>query len=219
MYVKLGSGNQAIGVNTVFCLGRNYVEHAKEMGSEVPEEPVIFLKPATSVCDGSKPIHLPEMKSEIHYEAELVVLMDDVPSHVSEENADRYIMGYGVGLDLTARDIQQKAKKAGLPWALAKGFDNSAPVSAFIEREDARITDDTPVRLLLNGTVRQHGLIGSMIFPIPRIIAFLSRFFTIRRGDLIFTGTPQGVGPLKPNDILEVSLGDIVSFSTTVQRI
>jgi 2-keto-4-pentenoate hydratase/2-oxohepta-3-ene-1,7-dioic acid hydratase in catechol pathway len=211
-------GNEFIRVNTVFCLGNNYAEHIREMGSETPSEPVIFIKPTTALADGSTPIVLPEFSNNVHYEIELVVMVDDVIKNISADEAQNYILAYGVGLDLTARDVQTRAKIKGLPWTIAKGFDGSAPISHFIRVENAIITPDTRLRLKVNTQIRQEDSIGKMIMPIPEILAYLSGIFTLRRGDLIFTGTPQGVGPLKPGDEVQAELVDIVSFATRVRQ-
>jgi len=216
--ITLEPGNEKFPVTTVYCLGRNYADHAREMGAEVPAEPVIFIKPATAVVEGEKPITLPDFSNEIHYEIELVVLVDSTPKNISADDADQYIIGYGVGLDLTARDIQSAAKKKGLPWTIAKGFDNSAPVSVFKKTENVQINSTTTLRLTINDQVKQQENTGSMLLPVPAIISHLSKYFTLKRGDLIFTGTPEGVGPLQPGDSVKVELVDIVSFTTRVQK-
>ncbi len=216
--INVDPGNQIIPVNTIYCLGRNYASHAREMGVEAPAEPVVFIKPATAIRNGDSPILLPSFSNDVHYEIELVVLVNDVPGNVSAEDANNYIIAYGVGLDLTARDIQANAKKKGLPWTLAKGFDGSAPVSRFKKNDNNLITTNTMLRLTINNQLRQQDTIGNMIFPIPAIISHLSRYFTLRRGDLIFTGTPEGVGPLQHGDEVTVELVDIVSFRTKVQK-
>jgi len=217
--VKINPNNETIPVNTVFCLGNNYAGHIREMGGEKPSEPVIFIKPTTALADGTHPIVLPGFSNTIHHEIELVVLVDAVPKNISVEDAKKYILAYGVGLDLTARDVQARAREKGLPWTVAKGFDGSAPVSHFIEAGETTITPDTSLRLRVNRQIRQQESIGNMIMPIPEIIAYISGIFTLRRGDLIFTGTPQGVGPLKPGDEVEAELVDIVSFATRVQKL
>ncbi len=211
--------NEHITARTVYCVGRNYADHAREMGAEVPSEPVVFIKPATAVINGEAPIVLPTFSNDIHYEIELVALVDEVPKNISIEAADRYIIAYGVGLDLTARDIQSDAKKKGLPWATAKGFDGAAPVSRFKKKESGLINTTTTLRLTINNQVRQQDCIGNMIFSIPAIIAHLTKYFSLRRGDLIFTGTPEGVGQLQPGDSVKAEIVNIVSFSTRVQKL
>ncbi len=217
--ITVEPGNEQITVNTVYCLGRNYAGHAREMGAEVSAEPVVFIKPATAVVNGTSPIVLPSFSDDVHYEIELVVLVDDVPKNVSAENAGQHIVAYGVGLDLTARDIQSVAKQRGLPWATAKGFDGAAPVSRFIKSENGLINSTTTLRLTINNQVRQKESIGNMIVSVPAIIAYLTKYFSLRRGDLIFTGTPEGVGQLRPGDSVKVELVDIVSFNTRVEKL
>ncbi len=216
--VTVEPGEETIPVNTVYCLGMNYADHAREMGADVPTEPVVFIKPATSIINGESPILLPTFSNDIHHEIELVVLVDNVPENISVVDAETYILAYGVGLDLTARDIQSIAKKKGLPWTTAKGFDGSAPVSRFLAAKNNLIKPTTMLRLTINGQVKQQDTIGKMLLPVPVIIAHLSKYFTLRRGDLIFTGTPEGVGPLQPGDIVTVELVDIISFTTRVQK-
>jgi 2-keto-4-pentenoate hydratase/2-oxohepta-3-ene-1,7-dioic acid hydratase in catechol pathway len=218
-YITFGPNRERIPVNTVYCIGKNYAEHAQEMNSSVPDEPVVFIKPATAVVDGNMPIVLPEINSAIHYEGELVLLLDTVPKDILETESGSFILGVGMGLDLTARDLQRRAKEGGLPWTISKGFDGSAPVSHFIPAGNADISASTEIILKLNGSVRQQATIGEMIFPIAKLISYLSRFFTLRRGDLLFTGTPKGVGPLHAGDAVSVKLGDIISMSTTVQNV
>lgn len=217
--ITIDPGNKTIPVNTIYCLGRNYAGHAREMGAEAPAEPVVFIKPATAIMNGDTPISLPSFSNDIHYEIELIVLVDDVPKNILLNDAQKYIMAYGVGLDLTARDIQSAAKKKGLPWTLAKGFDGSAPVSHFIKTDNNLVTMNTMLRLTINNQIKQQDIIGNMIFPITAIISHLSKYFTLRRGDLIFTGTPEGVGPLQHGDEVTAELVDIVSFRTQVQKL
>jgi 2-keto-4-pentenoate hydratase/2-oxohepta-3-ene-1,7-dioic acid hydratase in catechol pathway len=217
-YIILDPGSEKLPVNTVYCIGKNYADHAKEMGSTAPEVPIVFIKPATAVVDGNQPIDLPDMNSSIHYEGELVILLDAVPRNIDENRVVSCILGFGVGLDLTARDLQKNAKDKGLPWALSKGFDGSAPVSHFIRSENTGLSPSTELKLTLNGTVKQHAPINTMIFPVHKLILYLSRFFSLRRGDLLFTGTPMGVGPIKTGDTIKLELGDIISITTTVQN-
>jgi 2-keto-4-pentenoate hydratase/2-oxohepta-3-ene-1,7-dioic acid hydratase in catechol pathway len=211
--------DEKMPVNTVYCLGRNYGAHAHEMGATIPSEPIVFIKPATAVVNGELPINLPEFSNDIHHEIELVLLVDDVPRNTSEADSEKFIIAYGVGLDLTARDIQTVAKKQGLPWTVAKGFDGSAPVSRFQKASNTSLNENTRLQLTVNDEIKQQEIIGNMIYPIPSIISSLSRYFTLRRGDLIFTGTPEGVGPLLPGDTLIVELEGIVSFSTRIQKL
>ncbi|HEX7878785.1 MAG TPA: fumarylacetoacetate hydrolase family protein [Candidatus Eisenbacteria bacterium] len=205
-----GTGDE-IAVGTIFCLGRNYREHAKEMGSEVPTEPVVFLKPTTALLEEGESIRLPSFSRDIHHEVEMVVLIAREGCDIAIADAMEHVGGYGVGLDLTARDVQAAAKSKGLPWAVAKGFDGSAPVSKFVRAASVPDPHGLDLSLTRNGEVRQSSNTSQMIFRVDQTIAWLSRIFTLTPGDLIYTGTPEGVGPITPGDELVVSLGGIVS--------
>ncbi|HEY1059227.1 MAG TPA: fumarylacetoacetate hydrolase family protein [Limnobacter sp.] len=197
--------SQTIAVQNIFCIGRNYAAHIAELGNKPAEDPVVFLKP-TSALNTSDVIRLPSHSSDVHYETELVVLIGQGGKNISEDSAVRHVAGVGIGLDLTARDIQSKAKAAGLPWAVAKGFDDSATVSAFYPVSPGVHFDKMTFSMRLNGAVKQQGHVANMLYNVPTLIAHLSRMFTLQAGDLIFTGTPEGVGPLTPGDELSMEL-------------
>jgi fumarylpyruvate hydrolase len=216
--IFIGPERESFAVQTAFCMGRNYAAHAKEMGATGPVDPVVFIKPGTAVVGGTEPIVLPPFSNEIHHEIELVVLVDAIPRNVPPDHAADYILGYGVGLDLTARDLQANAIKHGLPWTISKGFDRSAPVSDFVRAGDANISPATRLRLTINEDIRQQSTLDKMILSAEKVIAHLSTFFSLQRGDLIFTGTPEGVGPLRPGDEITAELVGVVSFSTRVQK-
>jgi len=205
--VYLQYPNETIPVHSIFCIGRNYAAHAKELNNPVPASPIIFLKPATTIIHSGDWVILPPQSQSVHHEVEVVLLIGKTGKNISESAALDYVKGYGVGVDITARDIQQKAKEKGHPWSVAKGFDTFAPVSDFIAAE--RITDpgNLDLQLSVNGEVRQIGNTRDMLFPIPTLIKHLSAIFTLSPGDLIFTGTPQGVGPFKKGDKLHATLG------------
>lgn len=193
----------------VVCVGSNYAKHIKEMGSQTPDEPVLFVKPETALCDILQPIALPEGLGEVHHEAELAVLIGSTLKQASEAEVQDAIAGYGIALDLTLRQLQAGLKKAGQPWEKAKAFDNACPVSGFIPaREFAADPQNIELTLKINGQVRQQGSTSDMLHKIVPLIAYMSRFFTLRPGDIILTGTPEGVGPLSQGDQLELSLGD-----------
>lgn len=193
-------------VSKVVCVGSNYAKHIQEMGSATPEEPVLFIKPETALCDLRQPLALPQGLGSVHHEVELAVLIGSTLRQASEEHVQQAIAGYGVALDLTLRDIQSKMKKAGQPWEKAKGFDNSCPISGFIPATAFKSDPQaTPLGLKINGEVRQQGNTADMIHKIVPLIAYMSRYFTLRAGDVILTGTPEGVGPLHSGDELEVS--------------
>jgi 2-keto-4-pentenoate hydratase/2-oxohepta-3-ene-1,7-dioic acid hydratase in catechol pathway len=191
----------------IICIGRNYAEHAKELNNQVPENPVFFLKPDTALVIRNRPFYYPDFSSDIHYETEIVFKISKVGKSIPEKFALDYIDSIGVGLDFTARDLQQKCKEKGLPWEIAKGFDYSAPISqVFIPKEEFNDLENISFHMELNGNKVQEGNSADMIFSFKKIIAYVSRFMTLRTGDLVFTGTPAGVGPVKIGDKLEVFL-------------
>lgn len=195
-------------VSKVVCVGSNYAKHIKEMGSATPTEPVLFIKPETALCDIRQPLSIPREFGSVHHEVELAVLIGATLKQATQEHVSKAIAGYGIALDLTLRDVQAGCKKAGQPWEKAKGFDNSCPISGFIPLSEFQ--DDpqnVELKLLVNGEVRQQGSTADMIHPIVPLIAYMSKFFTLRAGDVILTGTPEGVGPMLSGDRLELSLG------------
>ncbi|MGD8426434.1 MAG: fumarylacetoacetate hydrolase family protein [Balneolaceae bacterium] len=198
-------------IGTIFCIGRNYVEHAHELGSDVPEKPMIFLKPVSSIIFDGGIIQLPPQSSNVHHEVELVVAIGKTGKNIPETNALEHIAGYGVGIDITARDIQQQAKENRHPWAVAKGFDTFAPLGNFVSVEKIPDPQNIDLSISVNGKERQHDNTGLMIFPVARLVSYLSGIFTLNPGDLIFTGTPKGVSPIKSGDKIEATLGNSLS--------
>ncbi|PWC11471.1 fumarylacetoacetate hydrolase family protein [Brenneria roseae subsp. americana] len=195
-------------VNKVVCVGSNYSEHIKEMGSATPTEPVLFIKPETSLCDLRQPVAIPKNLGTVHHEVELAVLIGTPLKQANEERVARAIAGYGVALDLTLRDLQSELKKAGRPWEKAKAFDGSCPLSGFIPVSEFGDPQQTELGVKVNDEVRQQGNTRDMITPILPLIAYMSRFFTLRAGDIILTGTPQGVGPIQSGDMLKITVND-----------
>ena len=192
----------------IICIGRNYVEHAKELNNPLPSEPVFFLKPDTALLIRNRPFYYPEFSDNIHYEVEIVLKISKVGKYIDERFADTYYDEIGIGIDFTARDLQKKAKEKGLPWEKAKAFDFSAPLSdRFIPKKDLDETGNISFTLLKNGKEVQKGNTANMIFSFRQIISYVSRFITLKTGDLIFTGTPEGVGPVKVGDVLEAYIG------------
>nr|WP_314494905.1 fumarylacetoacetate hydrolase family protein [uncultured Chryseobacterium sp.] len=185
----------------IICIGRNYSEHAKELGNAIPDKPVIFIKPDTAVLKGND-FYIPEFSNDIHYELEVVVKISKGGKYIQKESAGKHYDEIGLGIDFTARDLQSDLKSKGLPWELSKGFDGSAVVGNFFKKENYNL-DNLEFYLLKNKEEVQHGNSKDMIFKIDDIIAFVSQYFTLRVGDLIFTGTPEGVGSVSENDILE----------------
>ncbi len=200
----------------VVCIGLNYAAHIEEMKSKRAKEPVIFIKPNSSLHDISKPIPIPRSYGAVHHEIELAVCIAKEGRHIPESTAEDYIAGFGLALDLTLRDVQFQAKQKGRPWALAKGFDNACPVSVFREKERVAGLNDINLSLKVNGEERQSGNTRQMLFSIPEIIAYVSRFMTFLPGDILLTGTPAGVGPLQGNDRIEASIDKIATIQTTV---
>jgi len=187
----------------ILCIGRNYAEHIAELQNETPDAPVIFAKPDTALLQRNQPFFLPDFSQDIHHEIELVLRICKNGKNIEEKFAHTYFDGIGLGIDFTARDLQSKLKSKGLPWELAKGFDGSAPLS----QEFKPVTDfadlkDINFRLEVNGEVRQQGNSGLMLHPFGAIISYISQFITLKMGDLIFTGTPSGVGPVRLGDQL-----------------
>ncbi len=207
--VRLKDHRSPIRVGKIMCLGRNYRAHAAEMKAEVPESPVVFFKPSTALLTSGSTIIAPKISHELHHEVELVVMIGKEGKNIPRERAFEHVAGYGVGLDMTLRDVQAEAKKKGLPWAIAKGFDTSAPVSEFSPQEAVKDPQDLEMSLAVNGVLRQHCNTREMIFPIDVTIAFLSSVFTLESGDLIFTGTPDGVGAAIPGDHLHAVLESV----------
>ena len=177
-----------------------------ELNNPVPKEPVVFLKPDTALLPKSMPFFYPSFSKDIHYEAELVVKIDRVGKNISQKFAHKYYSELSVGIDFTARDLQQECKEKGLPWERAKAFDGSAPVGRFIGKDKFQTLSDLNFSLKINGELKQQGNTGNMLFSIDAIIAYVSQFFTLKIGDLIFTGTPEGVGPIAINDSFEAFL-------------
>jgi len=195
-------------VNSIFCIGRNYAEHAKELKNVVPDRPMVFLKPVSALIFDGESIFIPEQSKEVHHEVELVVAIGKTGKNIPESQAGDFISGYGIGIDVTARDIQQVAKEKSHPWSVAKGFDTFAPISTFIDSSNIADPQDLELKIEVNGETRQHGNTRDMIFPVKTLISYLSTIFTLSPGDLIFTGTPEGVSPIKSGDRIRATLGD-----------
>jgi acylpyruvate hydrolase len=185
----------------IICIGRNYAEHAKEMKAELPKEPVFFMKPETALLK-DEDFYLPEFTNDLHHEIELVLKICKVGKNIQAQFADKYYNEIGLGIDFTARDLQSNCKNKGLPWEIAKAFDNSAPIGGFIDKSKLE-QNNIAFELKINGITKQIGNSKDLIFSFNNIIAFVSQFITLKVGDLIYTGTPEGVGPVKIGDVLE----------------
>ena len=189
----------------IICIGKNYAKHAKEMGSSVPDKPIFFLKPDTALLLKNRPFYYPNFSKEIHYETEIVVKINRVGKHIEEKFAHRYYNEIGLGIDFTARDLQRECKTKGLPWEPAKSFDNSAPLSeTFFDKNE--LPDNINFSLNINGKTVQKGNTGELMFSFDKIISYISKFYTLKIGDLIFTGTPAGVGRVEIGDRLQAYL-------------
>jgi 2-keto-4-pentenoate hydratase/2-oxohepta-3-ene-1,7-dioic acid hydratase in catechol pathway len=200
----------------IFCIGRNYSEHMKEMGAPKPSEPVVFMKPATSLVHEREPLVLPKGQGSVHHEMELVVAVGREGKEIQSAQALEYVAGVTLGIDLTLRDLQSKLKQAGQPWELSKSFDGSAPIGTFIPWSTDSDIQAIEMRCCVNGVLRQQGNTRDMLFPVAEIIAFLSGHWRLLPGDLIFTGTPAGVGPLTAGDRIEIESPQIGRFSWDV---
>ena len=192
----------------ILAVGRNYVEHIEELGNERPDEPVIFLKPDTSLGKNMREFYLPDFTNNLHYEVELVIKINQEGKNIHPRFAHKYFDEIGIGIDFTARDLQKKAKDRGLPWALAKGFDGSAPVSDFLPKSNFKDLYNINFNLEVDGEIKQKGNSGLMIFNFEYIIHYISKFITVKKGDLIFTGTPEGVGAVKIGNNLKAFIED-----------
>lgn len=204
-------------IGNIYCIGRNYVEHAKELKNEVPSQPLVFLKPTSSIIFDGDTIQLPAQSNDVHHEVELAVAINKRGKNIPKDNALDYIGGYGIAIDITARDIQQKAKDNGHPWTVAKGFDTFAPLSSFVKKDQVDDPQNLDLSILVNGDIRQSGNTKLMIFPVAELIHYLSTIFTLQPGDLIFTGTPKGVSPISRGDSIKASLQNgLTTLSVTV---
>ncbi len=190
----------------IICLAKNYVAHVKEFNSSLPKKPLFFMKHENCIVRGNKPFYYPDFSSDIHYEIELVLKISKVGKNIEPKFAHRYYDEVGLGIDFTARDLQKEACENGAPWEVSKAFDYSAPLSKFVPVSDFKDVNSISFHLDLNGERVQEGEAGLMIFPVDVQIAYISKFITLKTGDLLFTGTPAGVGPVKIGDRLEAYL-------------
>jgi 5-carboxymethyl-2-hydroxymuconate isomerase len=220
--VTLRGSGEPILVQKIICLGQNYAEHAKEMKLDVPASPVFFLKPPSAIIHQGEQIVLPSISANVQHEVEMTVLIGEGGKNIHLYSALNHVAGYGVGLDMTLRDIQLEAKNKGLPWSLAKGFDTAAPLSEFIPTALVGDPRALNIQLHVNGKIRQSSSTNKLIFSIDKIIAYISQFITLERGDVIYTGTPEGVSRVDHGDTLEAVLQHVdghvlTSLSVSVQ--
>jgi 2-keto-4-pentenoate hydratase/2-oxohepta-3-ene-1,7-dioic acid hydratase in catechol pathway len=202
----------------IICIGRNYIDHAKELKNPVPKQPVFFLKPDTALLRRNRPFFYPDFSQDIHYECELVLKINKLGKNIQKKFAHTYYDEIGIGIDFTARDLQSNSKAKGLPWEIAKAFDNAAPLSTnFILKKEFKNISDINFHLDKNGETVQRGSSSDMIFSFDELIVYLSKFFTLKTGDLIYTGTPAGVGPVKIGDHLEAYIEDQLMLSCRIK--
>ncbi|CAL4061894.1 unnamed protein product [Meganyctiphanes norvegica] len=203
----------------VVCVGRNYRDHCAELGNAVPTKPMLFMKPASSYLEeDSGPIVVPLGCKDLHHEVELGLVIGSQCKDIKEEDVMSSIAGYALTLDLTARDFQEEAKKKGHPWEMAKCFDTALPVSRFLSKEDISDPQNISLWCKVNGEITQNGNTSDMVFNIPHLVSYISRYFTLQPGDLVLTGTPAGVGPIKEGDIISAGLGDKITMKFNVQH-
>lgn len=201
----------------IICIGRNYTEHIEELKNEKPEEPVIFIKPDSAVLPKEQDFYIPEFSDDVHYEVEVLVRIMKVGKHIDPKFAHKYYEEIGLGIDFTARDLQKKLKEKGLPWEKAKGFDGSAVIGAWVPKKKFDNLEDLNFALYRNGTLVQAGNTSKMLWKIDEIIAYVSKFFMLKKGDIIFTGTPAGVGKISANDYLSGTLEDEELLSVKIK--
>ena len=213
---RIKNSKEEFTIGKIVCVGRNYAEHAKELGNELPDKPVLFLKPASALIYSAGEIIYPEYGNELHHEIELVLLIGETVKKANKSQLEKAIIGYGVGLDMTLRDVQDGLKKKGHPWTLAKCFDTSAAISDFVLKKDYQLKLDEKLELRVNGVVKQSDTLKSMIFNPAEIVEYISSVMTLEKGDLIFTGTPAGVSRVNRGDKLEAKLGEVAELVCNV---
>ncbi|MEN8858612.1 MAG: fumarylacetoacetate hydrolase family protein [Flavobacteriaceae bacterium] len=200
----------------IICIGRNYAKHIEELANERPENPVVFLKPDSAILPKKNPFFIPSFSNDVHYEVEILVKINKVGKHIAKRFAHKYYDEIGLGIDFTARDVQQKCKEKGLPWEKAKAFDGSAVVGEFYPKSEFNL-ENLSFQLLKNDEVVQDGNTNAMLWKIDELISYVSQYFTLKKGDLIYTGTPAGVGKVSENDVLIGQIADHKSFEIRVK--
>lgn len=215
--IKLKNSHKEIPIGKIVCVGRNYVEHIQELGNEQHEKPVIFLKTTSSVIYSGDKIIYPSFSKDMHHETELVLLIGSTVKNANEIEANNAIAGYGVGLDMTLRDVQNDLKKKGHPWTIAKCFDSSTVLSEFVSSDDYKLNLNEMISLKVNGEVRQNDQLNKMIFNPVQIVEYISSLMTLEVGDLIFTGTPKGVSKVSLGDVLEAEIENIAILNCKVE--
>ncbi len=214
--IKIRNQKEEITVSKMVCVGRNYADHAKELGNEVPDKPVVFIKPSSSIIyTGAKVIH-PKFSTNLHHEVELLLLIGKTIKDADERQSEEAIIGYGLGLDMTLRDLQNEARAKGDPWTISKCFDTSAVVSDILLKKDYKLTLNEEISLSVNGNIRQKEKLSLMLFKPIQIVKYISSLLTLEEGDIIFTGTPAGVGKVVPGDVLHAEIEGIAKLDCEI---
>ncbi len=215
--VRLKGTAKTLRIGKVVCLARNYSDHIKELGNETPEKPVLFIKPSSSVIGHRETVFIPDFSQDCHHEVELAVLIGKWGKNINAKEALAHVAGYGVGIDMTLRDVQNDLKKKGLPWEIAKGFDTACPLSDFIPASEVADPSNLRITLKVNDQLRQDGSTAQMMRQVPEIIQAVSEIFTLEEGDIILTGTPAGVGPVRSGDQMTAEIEGIGQLEIQVQ--
>lgn len=218
MEITLPTTGRTVKPGKLLCIGRNYAKHAAEMNSVVLDQPMVFLKPSSALVGDGGTVILPERSRDVHHEVELVAVVGRGGKRIPEERALDHVAAYAVGLDMTARDLQAEAKGKGHPWSVAKGFDTFAPLGDLVSASEVSDPQDLAIRLTVNGDVRQQANTRDMIFSVAELIAYCSTIFTLEPGDLLYTGTPEGVSAVEDGDTLEATVAGVPSLRVTVRR-
>lgn len=215
--VRLSGTTKTFQVGKIVCLARNYVEHIRELGNETPEQPVLFIKPSTSLIGDGELVVIPPFSRDCHHEVELALLIGRAGKNIPAAEAMNHVAGYGVAIDLTLRDVQNELKKKGLPWEIAKGFDTACPLSDFVSADEVADPHGLRISLRVNGELRQNATTTLMMRRIPEVISYISTIFTLEEGDVILTGTPAGVGPVTGGDRMTAEIEGVGRLEVTVQ--
>ena len=215
--IKIHNSNQEFPIGKIVCVGRNYVEHIHELGNEIPEKPVVFLKTNSSVIYSGDTIIYPSFSNDMHHETELVLLIGERIKNADVTSAERAIVAYGIGLDMTLRDVQSELKKKGHPWTIAKCFDTSTVLSDFVSKFEHQLSLDEYISLKINGEIRQRDQLNKMMHKPAEIVQYISSLMTLEKGDLIFTGTPKGVSKVESGDKLEAELEGLLKLNCSIK--
>lgn len=217
-FAKIKNSEKKYEIGKLVCVGRNYAEHAQELGNEIPEFPLVFIKPSSAVIFDDEEIVIPKFSNEVHHEAELLLLIGKKIKNATIEESEDAVIAFGVGLDMTARDVQDQLKKKGHPWTISKCFDTSAVLSEFVSKENYNLIGNEVITLKVNGEIKQNSSIDKMIFNWKEIVKFISHEMTLEEGDIIFTGTPKGVGKVLKDDVIETEITNIGKITNKVTK-